>query len=81
MKSERHSRPQEFPMLRTEMQRLRQTNQQFARMVEAFDALDARIERIDYGIERVDDLSFERLKRLHRQSRDELARQFYRYLG
>ncbi|HSC82366.1 MAG TPA: DUF465 domain-containing protein [Pseudomonas sp.] len=81
MNSARHSPPQALPKLRVELQRLRQSDQRFARLVEEFDGLDARLERAEGGIERLDELSLGHLKQARLQSRDELARQFRRATG
>ncbi|MDD0844486.1 YdcH family protein [Pseudomonas sp. Gutcm_11s] len=81
MKSNAQIFPQELPRLRMELQRLRQNDIHFARLVEQFDVLDARIERIESGMERLDELSLGRLKRSRQVYRDTLARHFHRAIG
>lgn len=81
MKSNAQIFPQEFPQLRMELQRLRQNDSHFARLVEQFDGLDARIERVENGMERLDELSLGRLKRSRQVYRDTLARHFDRARG
>lgn len=81
MKSHPQSLPQELPQLRMELQRLRQNDIHFARLVEQFDVLDARIERVENGLERLDELSLGRLKRTRLVYRDTLSRHFRRAIG
>lgn len=81
MKSERNLLPQELPKLREELQRLRLNDQYFAQLVETFDELDTRVERIENGLERLDEIGLGHLKRARLQSRDELASQFRRATG
>lgn len=81
MKSEASPLPQELPRLREELQRLRLNDKHFAQLVDTFDGLDARVERIENGLERLDDIALGRLKRARLQSRDELASQFRRATG
>ncbi|MBB2495372.1 YdcH family protein [Aquipseudomonas ullengensis] len=78
MKSQRQLVPQEFSELRMEMQRMRQRDSHFAYLVEQFDALDARLERAESGMERIDELSLGRLKRSRQVYRDTLAHHFKR---
>lgn len=81
MKSNAQVFSQEFPQLRMELQRLRLNDSHFGRLVEQFDGLDARIERIENGMERLDELSLGRLKRSRQVYRDTLARHFARARG
>ncbi|MDG1583367.1 DUF465 domain-containing protein [Pseudomonas sp. GOM6] len=81
MKSPLQVLPQEFSQLRAELQRLRQNDSHFARLVEQFDELDARIERVENSMECLDELSLGRLKRSRQVYRDTLARHFDRARG
>lgn len=81
MKSHIQPLHQEFSQLRMELQRLRQNDPHFANLVAQFDQLDARIERIENGMEPLDELSLERMKRSLRVYRDSVARHFRRSLG
>lgn len=73
--------PSELPRQRLELQRLRQRDAHFARLVEQFDVLDARIERVENGMECLDEPALGRLKRSHQVYRDTLARHFRRCIA
>ncbi|MBC9252279.1 hypothetical protein A9179_18570 [Pseudomonas alcaligenes] len=81
MKAQAQSLPQAFPELRWKMQQMRQNDSHFAYLIEQFDALDARIERVANGLERIDELALGRLKRSRKVYRDTLARHFKRATG
>ncbi|MBD9415663.1 DUF465 domain-containing protein [Pseudomonas sp. PDM16] len=75
MHVEHHPLAKDFPELRSELQRLRQENQHFARQAEEYEVLDKRICRVEDGAELLDDASLGRLKLARVALKDDLARQ------
>lgn len=56
MHVDHHPLVHDFAELRDELQRLRQSDEHFARQAEEYEALDKRICRIEEGIELLDDV-------------------------
>ena len=61
MHVDHHPLVHDFPELRNELQRLRQSDEQFSRLAEEYEALDKRICRIEDGIELLDDVALSAL--------------------
>ena len=81
MHVDHHPLVHDFPELRNELQRLRQSDEQFSRLAEEYEALDKRICRIEDGIELLDDVALSALKLNRVAMKDELARQLKRAAG
>ncbi len=75
MHVDHHPLIQDFPELRSELQRLRQEDQHFSRQSDEYEALDKRICRIEDGIELLDDATLSQLKQSRVTLKDDLARQ------
>lgn len=81
MHVDHHPLVHDFPELRSELQRLRQSDEQFSRQAEEYEALDKRICRIEDGIELLDDVTLSALKLNRVALKDQLARQLKRAAG
>ncbi len=81
MHVDHHPLVHDFPEHRSELQRLRQSDEQFSRQAEEYEALDKRICRIEDGIELLDDVTLSALKLSRVALKDELARQLKRAAG
>lgn len=75
MHVDHHPLIQDFPELRSELQRLRQDDLHFAKQTDEYDALDKRICRVEGGIELLDDVALAQLKQNRVALKDDLARQ------
>jgi uncharacterized protein YdcH (DUF465 family) len=72
MFGERHDLPHEFPGYVELIERLRQTDAQFGRLYEEYDALDEEILRIEQNVEPVSDYYADELKKKRVHLKDRL---------
>ncbi|MFB8831120.1 YdcH family protein [Azotobacter sp. CWF10] len=75
-----HPLSKDFPDMTETLQRLRQTNPSFSRLVEDYEALDKRICRVEGGTENLDDLQLQALKQERVVMKDDIARQLRKAL-
>lgn len=81
MHVEHHPLIKDFPELRGQLHSLRQSDSEFARLAEEYEALDKRICRVEDGIEALDDAALGLLKQVRVGLKDNLARQLKRAAG
>lgn len=74
MHIEHHPLIHDFPEQRTELHDLRQTDPDFARLAEGYEALDKRICRIEDGVELLADDALAVLKRERVELKDQVAK-------
>lgn len=72
MFGERHDLPHEFPEYRDVIQQLRDSNGEFARLYEEYEALDDEILKIEQNVEPVSDFYAEDLKKRRVHLKDQL---------
>ncbi|TBW06551.1 DUF465 domain-containing protein [Azotobacter chroococcum subsp. isscasi] len=76
-----HPLSKDFPEMREALQRLRQTDAGFSRLVESYEVLDKHICRVEGGTENMDDLQLNALKQERVVMKDDIARQLRKALG
>ncbi|MDM8350942.1 YdcH family protein [Pseudomonas sp. sp1636] len=73
MHIEHHPLAHDFPEQRAELHALRQTDPDFARLADEYEALDKRICRVEDGVELLADDALTALKRERVELKDQLA--------
>jgi hypothetical protein len=73
MPIEHHSLVHDFPELRAELEALRQSDPDFSRLADEYEALDKRICRVEEGAEVLADDALHALKQQRVELKDQLA--------